>query len=347
LSLETATYISSLNSANPPGGDPVSQADDHIRLLKATLQSTFPSITGAVTKTHTQINDLLEKAGGTMTGALVLSGDPTIALHPATKQYVDNGFAADTITITAGTGLSGGGDLTANRTISVSSGGISAAQLASDAVTTIKILDSNVTTAKIADLNVTTGKLADSSVTNAKMADNSVDSAEIVAGAVDPSHLSQKITMETLQATSSGNSKEYTSIPSWVKRITIQFYTVSLSAAGIITVQIGDSGGYETSGYTGGTALIGFSSASPTVGFGVGINSYTLNFSGRMTLEHMGSNLWVSDHSLSAPGVYVVAGGGAKALSDTLDRLKIMATDTAGATGAMTFDGGYVNIMYE
>jgi len=29
-------------------------------------------------------------AGGTLTGALVLSADPTIALHPATKQYVDN-----------------------------------------------------------------------------------------------------------------------------------------------------------------------------------------------------------------------------------------------------------------
>jgi hypothetical protein len=28
-------------------------------------------------------------AGGTMTGALVLSGDPTVALHPTTKQYVD------------------------------------------------------------------------------------------------------------------------------------------------------------------------------------------------------------------------------------------------------------------
>jgi len=33
------------------------------------------------------------KAGDTMTGALVLSGDPTLALHAATKQYVD---AADT-----------------------------------------------------------------------------------------------------------------------------------------------------------------------------------------------------------------------------------------------------------
>jgi methylmalonyl-CoA mutase cobalamin-binding subunit len=33
---------------------------------------------------------LLPKSGGTMTGALTLSGDPTSAKHAATKQYVDN-----------------------------------------------------------------------------------------------------------------------------------------------------------------------------------------------------------------------------------------------------------------
>lgn len=32
----------------------------------------------------------LDKAGGTMTGALVLSGAPTVDLNPATKKYVDD-----------------------------------------------------------------------------------------------------------------------------------------------------------------------------------------------------------------------------------------------------------------
>ena len=36
--------------------------------------------------------DFLKLIGGTLTGALVLSGDPTLALHPATKQYVDTDF---------------------------------------------------------------------------------------------------------------------------------------------------------------------------------------------------------------------------------------------------------------
>lgn len=34
-------------------------------------------------------DDVVEKSGSTMTGALTLSGDPTSALHAATKQYVD------------------------------------------------------------------------------------------------------------------------------------------------------------------------------------------------------------------------------------------------------------------
>lgn len=48
MGLETATYISGLNSLNPTGGDGKSQGDDHIRLIKAVLLATFPNITGAV-----------------------------------------------------------------------------------------------------------------------------------------------------------------------------------------------------------------------------------------------------------------------------------------------------------
>ena len=55
--------------------------------------------------------------------------------------------------------------------IVVADGGIIAAKLAADAVTTSKIKDANVTTAKIADANVTTAKIADANVTFAKLTD--------------------------------------------------------------------------------------------------------------------------------------------------------------------------------
>src|SRR5512139_3983533 len=56
MSLETATYINGLVSTNPTATDNKSEGDDHIRLLKSTIQATFPSITGAVTATHTELN---------------------------------------------------------------------------------------------------------------------------------------------------------------------------------------------------------------------------------------------------------------------------------------------------
>ena len=58
MGLETGTYISSLNSANPTTSDNKTEGDDHIRLIKSTLLSTFPSVTGAVTASHTELNAL-------------------------------------------------------------------------------------------------------------------------------------------------------------------------------------------------------------------------------------------------------------------------------------------------
>ncbi len=96
MPLETGTKISDLNAAWPLGSDPKSQGDDHLRLIKAVLQN------DALTK-ETDLADLLSKteaadlylalAGGILTGALTLAGDPTEDLQAATKQYVDNSAA--------------------------------------------------------------------------------------------------------------------------------------------------------------------------------------------------------------------------------------------------------------
>jgi hypothetical protein len=54
--LETASYINGLEPSYPVSTDLVRQSDDHIRLLKNTLKSTFPNITGPVTVSQAQIN---------------------------------------------------------------------------------------------------------------------------------------------------------------------------------------------------------------------------------------------------------------------------------------------------
>lgn len=56
MSLETGTYISDLVATNPTSSDPKSAGDDHLRLLKSTIKTTFPNVAGAVTPTHTELN---------------------------------------------------------------------------------------------------------------------------------------------------------------------------------------------------------------------------------------------------------------------------------------------------
>ncbi len=78
-----------------------------------TMSSADKVILDAVSTTYVAL------AGSTMTGALTLSGDPTLAMNASTKQYTDaNDFWTRTGTIlspeTAGDGVSFTGDLTIN-----------------------------------------------------------------------------------------------------------------------------------------------------------------------------------------------------------------------------------------
>jgi hypothetical protein len=57
MGLESATYIHQLNPSNPVGAvDPKAQGDDHLRMIKSTLQATFPTINGPVTVTLANLN---------------------------------------------------------------------------------------------------------------------------------------------------------------------------------------------------------------------------------------------------------------------------------------------------
>jgi len=94
MALESGIYISDLVPTNPVGSDPLAFADDHTRLIKATLKNTFPNVTGAVTVTQTDLNtkvpNAVQKDGSVaMTGPLSLPAAPTSDLHAATKAYVD------------------------------------------------------------------------------------------------------------------------------------------------------------------------------------------------------------------------------------------------------------------
>ena len=138
------------------------------------------------------------------------------------------------------------------------------------------------------------------------------------------------------QVTASGTAVDFTSIPSWAKRITVMFDGVSLSGTSQIIIQLGDSGGIETSGYVGGTAT-----SASTTGYQVFLNLATRNATGIYTIINSNGNLWVGSGT-TWNTTEVSNSAGSKILSATLDRIRITTVN-----GTDTFDAGTINIMYE
>jgi hypothetical protein len=85
MPLETATHISDLVTTNPAHSDQLSQADSHMRLLKSVLKTDFPGITGPVTATQAQLNQLASGSVGFADGT---SGSPSVFFNAETG----NGF---------------------------------------------------------------------------------------------------------------------------------------------------------------------------------------------------------------------------------------------------------------
>ena len=151
----------------------------------------------------------------------------------------------------------------------------------------------------------------------------------------------------TAVASTSGTSIDFTSIPSWVKRITVMFDVVSTNGSSDMQIQIG-SGSVTTSGYVGATVFITSGSASGTnfsAGFLVSNSLGSGNtYSGIATLCLLSSNKWTfSIVTGRGDAATIYSGGGvSSALSGALDRVRITT-----ANGTDTFDAGSINILYE
>jgi hypothetical protein len=154
----------------------------------------------------------------------------------------------------------------------------------------------------------------------------------------------------TAVASTSGTSIDFTSIPSWVKRITVNFSGVSTNGTSIPIIQLGDSGGVETSGYLGsGSSVFNGSTTAAeqqTTGFGIGggmVSTIVFHGSIQITLLNATANTWCASGVLARSDTACVFNcGGAKSLSATLDRVRITTVN-----GTDAFDAGSINILYE
>jgi hypothetical protein len=161
------------------------------------------------------------------------------------------------------------------------------------------------------------------------------------------------LTAMTAQASTSGTSIDFTSIPSWVKRITVMFKGVSTSGTSIPQVQLGTSSGVTTTGYSSNGVTFNSNSVANgseiTTGFATEThNPYftaTATRNGQMIISLLGSNIWVSSTSIGTPLSSTSScsfSAGVVTLAATLDRVRITTVN-----GTDTFDAGSINVLYE
>ena len=227
------------------------------------------------------------------------------------------------------------------------------------------IVDEAITSVKIVDDNVTLAKLAAGTDGNIISFDSSGDPIAIATGTsghflssggagVTPSFAEKTAgyTITAEQATTSGTSVTFSNIPSGVQRVVIMAEGTSnnVGAGQNIGIQLGDSGGLETSGYIGcgGSILEAGTSAvtRSTSGFLWRVDASPAQyFIGAMNffLKDVTNNTWVATiggvvgQDADRQGA---VGGGVKSLSAVLTQLKVFPLSGA-------FDAGSISVMYK
>lgn len=156
-----------------------------------------------------------------------------------------------------------------------------------------------------------------------------------------------KIILGTEQSGSS-TSIDFTSIPAGVRRITINVVGLSSNGTDNFLVQLGDSGGFENTGYTSACNAVGTSTITSSAGFLITPSDVqaAAAYHGRivLTLEDSSDHTWVSTAQLySSGGASTMPNSvGTKSLSAELTQVRIT---TSGGTNS--FDAGVVNILFE
>lgn len=161
---------------------------------------------------------------------------------------------------------------------------------------------------------------------------------------LDGSNLTTSGLLNSMTAqNASGTSVNFTNIPVGVKRITVMFNGISTNGTSNIIVQLGTSGGFETSGYYSTSSnQADVTSATNGILFCDGSAiAAAATYSGSLIITNLSGNIWVASGCGIREGTNCGSIAGTKTLSSTLDRVRI--TTSSGDA----FDAGSVNILYE
>lgn len=198
---------------------------------------------------------------------------------------------------------------------------------------TIKLArgNSGATTADILSVNAS-GAITGSTFSGVTITSSTVNGGTITSG--------------TYSTTTGGTAIDFTSIPSWVKKITVMLNGISTSGASIQLIRIGTSSGIDATSYTSGGAFCPTGSSvyvTSGSGFVVPAAAAGAVTTGIAQICNISSNIWIYSFSgvNSAESGGCVAGG-SKTLSGTLDRVRLTTVN-----GTDTFDAMGINILYE
>lgn len=207
--------------------------------------------------------------------------------------------------------------------------------------------------AELADGTAVAPSLTFGSDTNTGLYRVGADTLGIAAGGVKVGEFGSNgitgVVRTATAVTASGTAVDFTSIPSWVKRVTVMLSAISLSGTALVRFRLGDST-IATSGYSGVgsyVAAAGAASVAQTAGFDIytsGTPSSSAAYSGSITFVNVSGNTWV------ASGVFAAAAGnlgtfpvaGTITLATALTQVRITTSN-----GTDTFDAGTINILYE
>jgi hypothetical protein len=142
-------------------------------------------------------------------------------------------------------------------------------------------------------------------------------------------------------ATTSGTVFNWTGLPSYVKRITVNFDQVGVDGTDDLLIQIGDSGGIETSGYES-HSHDGSANATSTAGFIVRQSGASRQARVHMVMTRVAPNDWLASHVGSRDVSTSVTGAGIKTLSaGPLTQVRLT------RDGSDLFDEGQCTVFYE
>jgi hypothetical protein len=324
---------------------------------------TLPDVTGTVVTTGDT---------GSVTSTMILDGTILNADINASAAIVDTKLATistagkvadsalpDTIssnitgnaaTVTTNANLTGDVTSVGNAT-SIAAGVIVNADINASAAIVDTKLATISTASKVSNSATTATSANTASAIVARDSSGNFTAGTVTAALTGTASGNARLTQGTAVSTTSGTSIDFTSIPSWVKRITVTLAQVSTNGASIPLIQLGDSGGIETTGYfsLGASISVGTDNTtrggSSTDGIRLASNVHIAvsELSGNIEIINISGNTWI------ASGVFIgILDDNAditiarKTLSATLDRIRLTTTG-----GVNTFDAGTMNILYE